>query len=828
MQELKNNLKKYFGFSDFRNGQDEIVQEVLNKRNLLVVMPTGGGKSLCYQLPAIVFPGTAIVISPLISLMKDQSDALELYNIPATYINSSISTEEFNQRIFFALNGKYKLIYIAPERLESEYFLSVLNKINISFVAVDEAHCISHWGHDFRPSYLNISKALENINVSHVLALTATATPEVQLDIIKSLNMSAPKLLVRGFDRPNLTYLSRQTTNKTEEIINILDSTSTGSSIIYCGSRKKTVEIYNTLLKKNINAACYHAGMSANERKINQEKFIKEDTNIIVATNAFGMGIDKPNVRNVIHCSLTGSLEAYYQEAGRAGRDGLESNCFLFYDYSDIKLQEYFIETAFPDVGDFEKVYNYLANNKTSLEDENEITIANKTGLLAAKVSSIITNFEKAGMVKKHSYARNLQILLKTTHDELNSYSKYLDEEKKLVVEALLRSLSTESFKKFVDIDINHLTKKYNIKQETLFEHLQALQLLDILKFNAPLLPNAIIPIHNFDNFQNIPIDFDLLFMRKNMANDKFKIMQEYANTKDCKRNFILNYFKDDSYTGKCNKCSSCRKKPPVIPQKIDKITHAILIAAKELEGRFGRFLLSEYLLGKKSEKILQYLLYNYDSFGILSKQNIKTWELISKIDSAIETGLLLISKEQYPVVAISITGEKFLKENPQPIFNSYNTNKSIITNNKTITNSNYNTNTTINKNINSHSCESTTNISKKKRLEYNKLNNSMPVDFNFIRDINNLFISGLNIDEVSKKTKISKGDIALSLQKYIENGFDLDWKYYTDYNTYNKIRRILVKTPYLLLKDIQKQLDIPIDFALLRIITALIKQKNI
>jgi ATP-dependent DNA helicase RecQ len=254
MVNLNSILKTYFGYDEFRKGQEEIIRSIVNCNDTLVVMPTGGGKSLCYQLPSLVMPGTAIVISPLIALMKDQVDALEIANIPATLINSSLDYQEVTERILHAREGKYKLIYVAPERLESKQFISLLTELNISFIAVDEAHCISEWGHDFRPSYLNINKIFDNIDRTPVIALTATATPDVQEDIIKSLGFKNPNRFVRGFDRQNLSYITETTYLKIERVLDIISDTKKGSTIIYCGSRKRVEQFASELRQYKINA----------------------------------------------------------------------------------------------------------------------------------------------------------------------------------------------------------------------------------------------------------------------------------------------------------------------------------------------------------------------------------------------------------------------------------------------------------------------------------------------------------------------------------------------------------------------------------------------
>lgn len=345
IRQAKTLLKKYYGYDSFRDGQEKVINSILNKSDTLAVMPTGAGKSICYQIPSILFDGTTIVISPLISLMKDQVDSLVNNGIPSAYINSSLSIEEAQIRIDKALKGEYKLLYIAPERLESEYFKELVKKLNISMVAVDEAHCVSQWGHNFRPSYVNIASFISELKERPVVtAFTATATDEVKKDIIKLLKLNNPNIYVSSFDRENLSFSVLKGQNKRNFILKYIEENKNSSGIIYAATRKEVDKIYDTLISKGYKAGKYHAGMGDEARKNTQEKFMYDDIKIIAATNAFGMGIDKSNVRYVIHNNIPKNIEAYYQEAGRAGRDGEKSECILLFAPQDIMLQKYLID----------------------------------------------------------------------------------------------------------------------------------------------------------------------------------------------------------------------------------------------------------------------------------------------------------------------------------------------------------------------------------------------------------------------------------------------------------------------------------------------------
>ncbi|WP_461639960.1 DNA helicase RecQ [Labilibaculum euxinus] len=345
--ELSTNLKKYFGFENFKGNQEPVIQNILSGNDTFVLMPTGGGKSLCYQLPSLMLEGTAIVISPLIALMKNQVDAMRNFGEDdgvAHFLNSSLSKSATLKVKEDVLEGRTKLLYVAPESLTKESNIEFLKQVKISFYAVDEAHCISEWGHDFRPEYRKIRSIVNEIGSAPIIALTATATPKVQHDIQKNLGMLDALVFKSSFNRPNLYYEVLPKVNATKEIIKFIRANTGKSGIIYCLSRKKVEELAETLQVNGIKAVPYHAGMDSSTRSGNQDKFLMEDVDVVVATIAFGMGIDKPDVRFVIHYDIPKSLEGYYQETGRAGRDGGEGRCLTFYSYKDIQKLEKFMQ----------------------------------------------------------------------------------------------------------------------------------------------------------------------------------------------------------------------------------------------------------------------------------------------------------------------------------------------------------------------------------------------------------------------------------------------------------------------------------------------------
>jgi ATP-dependent DNA helicase RecQ len=376
-------LDKYFGFREFLDAQEEVITAITGGADALVVMPTGGGKSLCYQLPALLLEGTTVVVSPLIALMKDQVDALQRRGISATLINSSLTPAEQRERIQALARGEFKLVYIAPERFRSRSFLEALGQSTIALFAVDEAHCLSMWGHDFRPDYFRLDQVLETLGRPQVAAFTATATPEVRRDILTHLGLREPREFVAGFARPNLKLLISQVAGeaqKYERLHALIRENKTG--IVYCSTRKRVEAVAETLKMAKISSILYHGGMSDDEREKAQNEFMEGRRDIVVATNAFGMGIDRSDIRFVVHFDVPGSVEAYYQEAGRAGRDGEAATCDLLFNHADTRVQEFFIEGSNPPLEVIVQIYEML---RREADDQHELQISIKE--MAARLS---------------------------------------------------------------------------------------------------------------------------------------------------------------------------------------------------------------------------------------------------------------------------------------------------------------------------------------------------------------------------------------------------------------------------------------------------------
>lgn len=553
-------LKIHFGFSSLREGQEEAIKSVLNGDNTVLIMPTGGGKSLSYQLPSLVLDGVTLVVSPLISLMKDQVDSLTKIGIPATFINSSLALNEVAKRIEDIRNEVYKIVYIAPERFNNPEFIELLSQIKVSLFAVDEAHCISQWGHDFRPSYKRLGAVAEKIGRPPIIALTATATPEVKIDIAKQLKLDNPKIIVTGFARPNLQFGVFNTAKnmKTKIITDAVDSMPGKSGIIYVGTRQKADEIVQLLLDRGVEAASYHAGMDGESRKWVQEEFMKNKFKVIVATNAFGMGIDKDNIRFVIHHDLPGTLEAYYQEAGRAGRDGNDSYCLLIYSSSDRYLREFFIKGDNPSPAIIKEVYEIITNydSDTVLLTYSEIKDSLSDDVPEMAVGTSIKILENEGYIRRAS-EKSSNTFLRI----LESFDRIFDRvgERAKVQLRILHKLKNKfetELNDGWDLNLEEIAEIIDEKKDSLQRAIKKLAEMGLIEYKPPFRGTEIKILKRI-NSEELNLDLDYINEKARNAYEKLNKMENYVYEESCRQKYILNYFGDKNNYA-CGKCDIC------------------------------------------------------------------------------------------------------------------------------------------------------------------------------------------------------------------------------------------------------------------------------
>ncbi|MDX1617826.1 MAG: RecQ family ATP-dependent DNA helicase [Balneolaceae bacterium] len=568
-QKAKENLVRYWGFDSFRPGQDEAIRSVLKGNDTLVLFPTGGGKSLCYQVPATVLDGLTLVISPLVALMQDQVRQLNARGISATFVNSSLSSWEVEQRFVNARNGMYKLFYCAPERLKSNLFQVEMDKLNIDLVAVDEAHCISEWGHDFRPSYREIRPSLEPISDRfRWIALTATATPEVRDDIVENLALDDPAIISRGFDRPNLIWWVVESEKKEEKLMQAVRRASArGSGLIYGGTRRNCERLAERIERQlGVKAKAYHAGVEDREREAIQEEWIEGALPLVVATNAFGMGIDKADCRYVIHYELPYSLEAYYQEAGRAGRDGQESYPILIYRPSDAARAEKRLKDSYPQKKDLQTVYDALCDELalavgSEMETAEQISVEavkTRSGLPQRIVHSSLKVLNQMGVIQLIEHVvPQIALQFSVSRQYVRDLIDEMDNrDKAAFLDTVFRQFGHEAFGEPKYLELDYLQRKLNTTRNGVIKGLRVLQDHDhILGFRA-IGEMPLVKLLD-ERMAKLPFGKKELEQHRNSLLRKLTRMVGYVETGGCRERFIRTYFGEDRVEP-CGHCDNC------------------------------------------------------------------------------------------------------------------------------------------------------------------------------------------------------------------------------------------------------------------------------
>ncbi len=557
---------------------------MLAGRDTLVILPTGGGKSVCYQVPALLLDGLTVVLSPLISLMKDQVDALESRGIPATFINSSLSATEVSARLARVQRGEIKLLYVAPERFDYGSSAERIAAVGVSLLAVDEAHCISEWGHDFRPSYRRVREIHARLGAPPTVALTATATPEVRRDIARVLELRDPEIVLTGFDRTNLRWHVVRTKNDAEKdgtLVELLKQ-HPGVAIVYAATRKTVERVAHHLARAGVPAAAYHAGLDDARRKEVQESFMTERVRAIVATNAFGMGIDKSNVRLVVHHAMPGSLEAYYQEAGRAGRDGGRADCYLLHAFQDRFTHEFFIKGASPERETIESVYAAAckhADADGTLEFDAAALAASAKGKVSEReAESSLRLLIGAGAVSANDGSTSrVRVRLLATPERIRAELGDGTAEDESLELGLLRALwrasrGTVTSGAIIDLDVLPPGLSGAMQATPVLDGLQRRQMLIWSRVGEGLVvTDRAAPLSSW------PMDWETLERRRSAETSQLEVMQKYAYTDRCRRAFVLRYFGDPAATPSCEQCDNCLH-----------LGHAATSTAPAKEGRLA------------------------------------------------------------------------------------------------------------------------------------------------------------------------------------------------------------------------------------------------
>ena len=675
-----------FGLTSFRDGQKEVISTVLAGQDCLCVMPTGGGKSLCYQLPAVASNGLTLVVSPLIALMKDQVDQLQALGLPVSFINSTLPVPEQYARLERMAAGEFRLVYVVPERFRSGRFLDAVRAVGITLLAVDEAHCISEWGHDFRPDYARLGYFRRLLGNPTTIALTATATDRVRRDIVEQLALNEPKTFITGFARPNLFYEVQSPASerkKPETLLQFLRHTP-GAGIIYTSTRKRAEEVAAQIAADTKRrTVVYHAGLLPDQRHAAQDQFMKGRCEIVVATNAFGMGIDKADVRFVVHYNLPGSLEAYYQEAGRAGRDGKPSHCLMLYHASDRYIQEYFIDSAYPNPEYVQAVYQFLGGiDENPIEKtQEEIKEALRLPIGIDGIGNCEQLLEGAGVLERLIASQNMASVridsdLPTLVDMLPKQART----QRKVLQAVERLIGARR-QELVQFNFRDLTVAEEFDQTSITYALRELSRLEAFTYVPPFRGRAIRMIHRDLPFDQLEIDFAALERRKALEYEKLNRVIRFALSGACRQREILRYFGEENAPS-CGHCDNCRShglrpapeapagsagdeaKEEKVAGKVLQAVVMVLSGVARTQARFpcGKNLIAQMLCGSGNAKVSKLKLNKLSTFGLLKHLNQS--EVLLMIDALMALRCLeQVEPEPFrPVLQLTEFGTEVMK----------------------------------------------------------------------------------------------------------------------------------------------------------------------
>ncbi len=663
--ELRELLASRFGYREFLPGQEEALHTAMQGRHLLLVMPTGSGKSLVYQLPALLGPGLTIVVSPLISLMKDQVDELTRRHIAATYINSSLSREEQVARLAACRMGAYHILYVAPERCRDPAFVKALGELDIARLAIDEAHCISEWGHDFRPDYRRLKEFRKHAGNPPLTALTATATARVQRDIVDSLGLRSDEVdvQVHGFDRPNLTLSVRPTFGDERKLAFLHEFLTShgGCGIIYAGTRKTVERLAGELKRTEPTIVGYHAGMEAAERTSTQEAFIGGKARVVAATSAFGMGIDKRDVRFVIHYNYPGSVEQYYQEIGRAGRDGATSECVLLYASEDGDLRRFFIDMGYPDRERVKEVYERIVAMR-----ENPVLLTYKEigklcdGYMSeGQVGSAVRLLDGAGVLRAYSAEARIAVTLERPYAELQPHLR--GDIPKRIFEALSSSNDLETPGRF-DVSLPALASNAELEPAQVRRALAALRDAGLIGYEPPFRGRGIEKVMGQQlPFARVPIDWERQRALRTIEEERLEAMEMFINIHTCRRAYILGYFGE---RGKpvCDTCDNCRGRetaasPGGVLERRAAIAEPVLLCMRCLRFPVGKARITEVVTGSRSQAVLERGLERNPAFGLAQRGQNEVREVIEEL---ILAGYIERNRNaEYPVCILTPAGKK-------------------------------------------------------------------------------------------------------------------------------------------------------------------------